>query len=139
MATTKILLDTGPLVAYLNKNDQYHSWAVRSWSTVVEPVVTCDAVLSEAIFLLKSEDIDPEPVFQLVERGIVQPDFVLKDHRSDVFRLLRKYADRPMSLADACLVRMSELSDSSQVMTTDSDFQIYRRKGRHVIPLLIPR
>ena len=63
---------------------------------------------------------------------------VLDDHRSDVFRLLRKYADRPMSMADACLVCMAELVDSCQVSTTEKDFLVYRRKGLHVIPLLSP-
>ena len=138
MAATKVLLDTGPLVGYLNRNDQHHDWAVRCWSALRDPLWTCEAVLSESIFILQSERINPEPIFQLVEREIVRLDFVASDHQSDVTRLLRKYAARPMSLADACLVRMSELTDSCQVLTTDSDFRVYRRKGRHVIPLLSP-
>lgn len=52
---------------------------------------------------------------------------------------MRRYADVPMSLADACLVRMSELSDDASVLTLDSDFRIYRRLGRQAIPLLTPR
>ena len=138
MAATRVLLDTGPLVGYLNRNDQHHDWAVRCWSSLNDPLSTCEAVLSEAIFILQSERIGPEPVLQLVEREIIQVDFVANDHCPDVFRLLRKYADRPMSLADACLVRMSELVDSSQVLTTDKDFRVYRRKGRHAIPLIAP-
>lgn len=138
MAATKVLLDTGPLVGYLNQNDHYHEWAVQCWSTLQDPLWTCESVLSEAVFILKAEHLDPEPILKLVEREIVRLDFVANDHRADVFRLLRKYADRPMSFADACLVRMSELSNSCQVFTTDSDFRVYRRKGRHVIPLLSP-
>jgi uncharacterized protein len=138
MAATKVLLDTGPLVAYLNRNDRHHEWAVRSWSALSDPLWTCEPVLSEAVFVLQSENADADPILRLLERRIVRIDFAFETHRSDVSRLLRKYADRPMSLADACLVRMSELADASQVFTTDRDFLVYRRKGRHVIPLLSP-
>ena len=138
MAATRVLLDTGPLVAYLNRNDRHHAWAAECWNALFDPLWTCQAVLSEAVFLLQSDGADAEPILRLVERRIIRLDFVINDHRSDVFRLLRKYADQPMSTADACLVRMAELADSSQVFTTDKDFLVYRRKGRHVIPLLAP-
>ena len=138
MAATRVLLDTGPLVAYLNRNDRHHEWAAARWNALFDPLWTCEAVLSEAVFLLRSEGADAEPILRLVERRIVRLDFVMNDHRADVFRLLRKYADQPMSTADACLVRMAELADSCQVFTTDRDFLVYRRRGRHVIPLLAP-
>jgi uncharacterized protein len=138
MAATRVLLDTGPLVAYLNRNDRHHEWAVAGWRALSDALWTCEAVLSEATFLLQSEGADAEPILQLLERRIVRSDFALDDHRADVIRLLRKYRDQPMSLADACLVRMSEVIDRCQVFTTDRDFLVYRRKGRHVIPLLAP-
>ena len=138
MAATRVLLDTGPLVGYLNRHDQHHAWAVACWSALFDPLWTCEAVLSEALFVLQSEGASPEPILRLVERRILRLDFDLDDHRADVFRLLRKYADQSMSLADACLVRMAELADACQVFTTDRDFRVYRRKGRHVIPLLSP-
>ena len=138
MAGTRVLLDTGPLVGYLNRKDQYHDWAVASWAALYDPFWTCESVLSEAIFALQSEGVAPEPIYSLVERGLIRLDFVAEAHRVDVFRLLRKYADQPMSLADACLVRMAELSEPCQVFTTDRDFLVYRRKGRQVIPLLSP-
>src|SRR5947207_14494054 len=103
MAATRVLLDTGPLVGYLNRHDRHYDWAVECWSALFDPLWTCEAVLSEAMFLLQSEGIDAEPILRLVERRIVRLDFVIDDHRPDVFRLLRKYADQPMSLADACL------------------------------------
>ena len=103
-----------------------------------DPLWTCEAVVSEAVFLLQAEGADPDPILRLIERGLVRLDFALDEHHPDVFRLLRKYRDRPMSVADACLVRMAELADASQVFTTDRDFLVYRRKGRHVIPLLSP-
>lgn len=138
MAGTRILVDAGPLVAYLNRNDQHHKWAVDCWRVLFDPLSTCEAVFSEAMFLLQSEEIDPEPLLLLLERQLVRLDFVLEDHRADVIRLLRKYADQPMSIADACLVRMAKLTDACQVFTTDRDFRIYRRKGRHIIPLISP-
>ena len=138
MAATRVLLDTGPLVAYLNRNDRHHAWAVECWDALFDPLWTCEAVLSEAMFLLQSESADPEPIIRLVERRIIRLDFVMNDHRSDVFRLLRKYADQPISMADACLVRMAELVDPCQIFTTDKEFLVYRRKGRHVISLLSP-
>ena len=138
MVVTRVLLDTGPLVGYLNRNDQHHTWAVECWSALHDPLWTCEAVLSEALFLLQSERAGAEPILRLVERRIIRLDFTIDDHLSDVLRLLRKYGDQPMSVADACLVRMAELADPCQVFTTDKDFLVYRRRGRHVIPLLAP-
>ena len=138
MAATRVLVDTGPLVAYLNRRDRHHAWAVECWKALSDPLWTCEAVVSETVFILQSEGADFNPVLQLIERELVRLDFVIDDHRSDVFRLLRKYRDQPMSVADACLVRMAELADQSQVFTTDRDFLVYRRKGRHTIPLLSP-
>jgi predicted nucleic acid-binding protein len=138
MAATRVLVDTGPLVAYLNRRDRHHAWAVECWKALTDPLWTCEAVVSEAVFLLQADGADLNPVLQLIERDLVRLDFAIADHRPDVFRLLRKYRDRPMSVADACLVRMAELADQSQVFTTDRDFLVYRRKGRHAIPLLSP-
>jgi predicted nucleic acid-binding protein len=138
MGGIKVLLDTGPLVAYLNRADQYHQWVKRCWTALHDPLSTCEAVLSEAIFLLQSEGVGASPVFQIIERGIICLDFTGCNHLPDLARLTRKYADQPMSLADACLVRMAELANQCQVFTTDRDFLLYRRKGRQVIPLLAP-
>jgi predicted nucleic acid-binding protein len=95
-------------------------------------------VLSEAIFTLQSEGTNPEAILTLVERGIIRLDFSVRENCADVFQLLRKYTDQSISLADACLVRMAELTERCQVFTTDRDFLVYRRKGRHLIPLLAP-
>ena len=138
MAATRLLLDTGPLVGYLNRKDQHHEWAINCWSALYDPLWTCESVLSEAIFTLQSEGLSPEPILALVERGLIQLDFVVRENCPDVFQLLRKYADQPISLADACLVRMAELTERCQVFTTDKDFLVYRRRGRHLIPLMAP-
>jgi len=138
MAATKLLLDAGPLIGYLNRRDQYHDWAVESWESLTEPLWTCEAVLSEAIFNLQSEGMPLDSILHYLESGIIRLDFSMEVNRADVLNLLRKYADQPMSLADACLVRMAELNDNCQIFTTDRDFKVYRRKGRGVIPLLAP-
>ena len=138
MAATKVLLDTGPLISYLSHGDQYHQWAVKRWAALNEPLWTCESVLSEAIFLLQSERLNMDAILHFVESGIIQLKFSLEENHADVLNLLRKYADQPMSLADACLVRMAELNDNCQIFTTGKDFLVYRRKGRGVIPLLSP-
>jgi predicted nucleic acid-binding protein len=138
MAATKVLLDTGPLVGFVNKTDQHHQWSVEVWNSLYEPLWTCEAVLSEAIFLLESSGIAIGALLEMFERGLVKIDFAVSEHQPDVWELLRKYDNRPMSLADACLVRMAELSPRCQILTTDRDFLVYRRKGRGIIPLLAP-
>ena len=138
MAATKILLDAGPLIGYLNRHDQHHGWAVKCWAALPGPLWTCETVLSEAVFNLQSEGMKLDAIIHYLESGIIRLDFSMERNRADVLNLLHKYADQPMSVADACLVRMSELNDNCQVFTTDRDFLVYRRKGRSVIPLLAP-
>jgi len=138
MAATRLCLDSGPLVGFVSETDQHHRWAVDVWNSLYEPLWTCEAVLSEAVFLLHSVEVSIDPLLELFERGLVRIDFDVSSHQADVWALLRKYADQPMSLADACLVRMAELNDNCQILTTDKDFLVYRRKGRGVIPLLAP-
>jgi len=122
----------------VSEADQHHRWSVDTWKRLYEPLWTCEAVLSETIFLLHSDGVAIDSLLALFERGLVELDFEVSAHQPDVWELLRKYADQPMSLADACLVRMAELNDHCQGFTTDRDFLIYRRKGRGVIPLLAP-
>jgi uncharacterized protein len=138
MAATKILADTGPLVAYISETDQHHRWALAAFHSFYEPLHACEAVISEVLFLLRSDGVGVEAFLQRLERGAIKVDFSLDENRADVLNLLRKYADQPMSLADACLVRMAELHANCQIFTTDRDFLVYRRKVRHVIPLLAP-
>jgi uncharacterized protein len=138
MAATNLLCDTGPLVAFLNRGDGHHEWADEQFGRLRGPLLTCEAVLSEAIFLLCEDGLSCDPLFEMGARGKLLVDFCLPEHWADVRRLLRKYADQPMSLADACLVRMSELKRESVVLTLDADFKIYRRHGRDAIPLIAP-
>ncbi|MGH9853318.1 MAG: type II toxin-antitoxin system VapC family toxin [Blastocatellia bacterium] len=134
----KVLLDTAPLVALLSEQDQYHAWAIAQVNAVKPPLLTCEAVLSEAHFLLRRYSGSPKPLTDLVFSGLVQLAFHLDEEMEAVALLMKHYANVPMSLADACLVRMSELYSDSVVLTTDSDFNIYRRHRRQVIPTLMP-
>ena len=138
MAATKILLDSGPLVGFVSETDQHHAWALETWNSLYDPLLTCEAVLSESIFLLRSDGVSIEPLLELFERDLVMINFDVSAHQPDIWELIRKYDDQPMSLADACLVRMAELNNNCQIFTTDKDFLVYRRKGRGVIPLLAP-
>ncbi len=133
-----IIADTGPLVAYLDRSDQHHAWAKQVMDTFTEPLHTCDAVLAEATFLLQRGGIVASLPMQMIERGVLQTRFDTGTEAHALRVLLERYEDVPMSLADACVVRMSELHARAKVWTTDSDFTIYRRNRRGLIPLIMP-
>ncbi len=129
------ILDTGPLVAFLDRRDRKHAWAMEALSRVRAPVATCEAVLSEACFLLRGLRGGPEAVTGLVERGFLVTPLRIERKAAAVGRLLERYASVPMSFADACLVRLSELLPDAVLITLDNDFRIYRRHGRQAIPV----
>ena len=135
---TQVIVDTGPVVAFLNKRDAFHKRVCEVLDTVEPPMVTCDAVLSEACFLLRRVRGGPDAVLELVARGLLVPSFRVDAELAPIRKLMTKFANVPMSLADACLVRMSELERDSKVLTLDSDFTIYRRNGRQVVPTIMP-
>jgi len=134
----RVILDTGPLVAFINGRDRYHEWAKMQWAEINPPLLTCEAVLSEACFLLRGLDGGDKAVLELLHRKVLDIPFRLVEYVSQIAWLLKKYADIPMSLADACLVRMTELYPDSPVLTLDTDFNIYRRNKHNVIPTLSP-
>ena len=131
-------MDTGPLVAFLNRRDSFHPWARDLFARLHPPLLSCEAVLAEACFLLQGTHGGTAAVLELVNRGILVPQFSLADHLPSVASLMKKYADLPMSLADACLVRMTEIHDICEVASLDSDFLVYRRNGRQRIPVNMP-
>ena len=133
-----VLLDTGPLVAFLNRGDRFHEWAKAQWERVRPPMLTCEAVLAESCFLLRTLPGGSQAALELLNRGIINIAFKLEDEASSVMKLLGRYANIPMSLADACLVRMAEQHSNSEVLTLDRDFRIYRKHGRQVIPTTLP-
>ncbi len=133
-----VLIDSGPIVAALRERDQHHAWARSHFDSIVNPCLTCEAVVSESFFLLEGAPRGKETLCGLLERGIIVAAFQWVNHRSEVLRLIRRYSDTPMSFADACLVRMAEIHDQGVVFTTDTDFQAYRMNGRQTIPTIAP-
>jgi len=134
----EVLLDTGPLVASLRSNDKHYNWVRSQWEEIEPPLITCESVISEACFLLADVDAARHAVMELIGRRIIKIPFRLEDEARLVGTLMRKYSDVPMSVADACLVRMAEQFPRSAVFTLDSDFRFYRKQGRQVIPLILP-
>jgi len=133
-----IIADTGPLVAYLDRSDRDHAWAKETFMHITQPLLTCEAVIAETLFLLRRGGIDPDGLLNLISRGLVMPEFRLSQEIGAIQHLMKTYRNVPMSLADSCLVRMAEIHESSKVMTLDSDFRVYRKSRRKVIPLLCP-
>jgi predicted nucleic acid-binding protein len=103
------LVDTGPLVAFLNRRHRHHQWAVDTMARLRPPLLTCEAVLSEAIYLVRTLPGGGEAVMEMLERGVVRAAFRLEEEAAAVRTLVAKYGDVPMDLADACLVRMTEI------------------------------
>ena len=135
---TGIILDTGPIVAFLNKRDRYFTWANETFNLLEPPLYSCEAVISEACFLLRNIEGGSIAVAELIERGLIVIDFDLFGEIQIVKKLMSKYANVPMSLADACLIRMTEIEKNSQIITLDQDFNVYRRLDRQQVPVLMP-
>jgi predicted nucleic acid-binding protein len=136
--TQRIVIDTGPLIAYLNLNDTHHAWAIEALSSLNLPLLSCEAVIAEAYFLLRRDRLGSDAIMRLLEEEIIQISFRLKDEIACLRALMRRYRSVPMSLADACLVRMSELNQDVKILTLDSDFLIYRRDRNAIIPVIMP-
>jgi uncharacterized protein len=131
------LVDAGFLVALLSRRDANHLWAAAQASHFPPPWMTCEAVLSEAFHLLGERGT--QSLSSLLRRDALVGGYRLAEDIDAVLKLLEKYSDVPMSLADACLVRMTETLNDPTLLTTDADFRIYRRHGRQVIPCVLPR
>lgn len=131
----RVIVDAGAIVGALSQRDQNFAKAGPKFRSLPKPFYTCEPVITEALFLMKRESGGKDKTLGLISQGILQLDFSLVDQLEAVRALMKKYESIPMSLADACLVRMSELNNS-RVFTFDSDFRIYRRFGRQRIPLV---
>ena len=131
----KAIADTGFLVAFANRNDRHHEWAVSVAERVSEPLLTCEAVLAEVAFHLQSVPL----ALAMLQEGLVVLAFDCREHLPQLTVLAERYADRHPDLADLCLIRMSELHPRHSVITVDqSDFRVYRRNKREAIPLICP-
>jgi predicted nucleic acid-binding protein len=131
------IVDSSFLAALLLRGERHHAWAVAQAAQHVTPWRTCESALSEAFYLVGQRG---SPALKaLLDRGAVQVFSLFAQEQDAVLALMRKYADLPMSVADACLVRMTEMLPEPVVLTTDSDFRVYRRNGRQVVPCVLPR
>ena len=133
----RVILDTGPLVAFLKQDESYHAWSVEQFQQIERPLVTCEAVISEACFLLGQAPAGVQKIYAFLERGDLVLDFTLPANLQRVFNLMHTYRDVPMSLADACLVCMAENVPDSRVFTLDRDFQVYRQHRHQLISVII--
>jgi predicted nucleic acid-binding protein len=131
-----VLVDTGFLVSLLSRRDGNHRWAAAQSQRFPPPWSTCEAVLSEAFHLLAAQG--GPALSALLRRRAVLPAFALREEMERALQLMEKYADVPMSVADACLVRMTEALADPVLLTTDTDFRIYRRHSRQSVPCVIP-
>jgi predicted nucleic acid-binding protein len=131
----KAIADTGFLVAFANRTDDHHDWAVGLAARVTEPLLTCEPVLAETAFHLQSVAV----TLALVAEGLVTVSFACNDHLPQLASLAKRFADRKPDLADLCLIRMSELFPRHSVITVDrDDFRVYRRNKREAIPVICP-
>jgi predicted nucleic acid-binding protein len=136
MRSSGILLDTGPLVAYLYRGDAHHRWAVEIFDAQL-PFITCEPVLTEACFVAARNRVPPERVLETMARGVIQIGLRLDEELPAIRALMRRYANVPMSLADACLVRLAEMT-GLPICTLDRDFAIYRTSRRRALNLIMP-
>ena len=131
-----VLVDAGFVVALLSNRDTHHGWAATQAPQFAPPWSTCEAALSEAFHLVGVRGAPS--LIALLRRRSVLVAFNLAKELKSVLKLMQKYSDVPMSLADACLVRMTETFADPVVLTTDADFRVYRRHSRHVVPCVTP-
>jgi len=131
------LLDTGPIVAYLYSRDAYHDWAVEAFSEVQPPVITCEAVLTEACFLIERNRWPAKRVLEYALESEVRIGLQLQPEMGAIRALMQRYENVPMSLADACLVRLAEMTDLP-ICALDRDFAIYRGNRRRALNLIMP-
>ena len=135
---SRVIVDTGPLVALLNGRDNAHHWVVQQLRDIAPPMITCESVLAEASYLTRDLPGARAALMEMLAEEFLSIGMALGDHHSAVLGMLRRYADVPMSLADACVVRLAELHPQSPVLTLDGDFLVYRKNGRQVIEVLRP-
>ncbi len=128
--------DSSAVVAFLSRDDEHHHWMALQSGGLSHVWLTCEPALTEMFHLVGSRG--RAQLDELLKRGLLKLAFDLESQLEPVLHLMDKYSDVPMSLADACLVRMTEILADPVIVTTDSDFKVYRRHSRQVIPCLMP-
>jgi uncharacterized protein len=135
---TSAIVDTGPLVAFFDRAEQHHRWVAERIEELDAPLLVCEPVLAETMYLLARYSKAQDAVFELIQNGAITVAFRIDEHIGALRQLLQKYKDTPMSLADACIVRMSEIYGRHAILTLDSDFLVYRKHGRSSLALIHP-
>jgi predicted nucleic acid-binding protein len=131
----KGIADTGFLVAFANRGDEHHKWAMAIAEQVTDPLLTCEAVVAETAFHLRSVHL----ALAMIREGLIVIAFDCNEHLPQLGALAARYADRIPDLADLCLIRLSELFPKHSIITVDrQDFRVYRRNKRETIPLICP-
>jgi uncharacterized protein len=138
VAENRVIVDAGPLVAFLNEREAHHGWAVDQFRLLPPFLLTCEPVLTETFHLVSRLPNGSRQFFALLATGVLCVEFDLMAEQKALARLVAKYSDLSMSLADACLVRMAEVNPGSSVFTLDGHFNVYRKHGRRVIPTIMP-
>jgi predicted nucleic acid-binding protein len=132
-----VLVDTGFIVARLDRSEQFHTQCLRISDAVLADLITCEAVIVESCHLLRHVAGAKEAILQNVEKGVFQIPFTLANRTAEVTRLLKKYADMPIDLADACLVDLATQFGTGRILTLDSDFRVYRWGRNRPFELLL--
>jgi len=132
-----VLLDTGVIVALLDRDERSHAACVEVVTALAAPLVTCEAVIAEACYLLRGLRGAPDAVLANVERGVFQVPFRLDAAVGAIRVLMKRYAAVPMDLADACLVHLADTLETGAILTLDSDFGVYRWRRRRSFELLV--
>ena len=133
-----IILDTGVLIAFLMPKDKFHAWAVSQFSQITAPVITNEAVITEACFLAQRIHQGQETTLKLIKQRHITISFILNQEVEAIKTLMQRYDSVPMSLADAYLVRMSEIYEDSPILTLDNDFKVYRKHRNQPISVIMP-
>lgn len=131
-------MDTGPLVTFCDRRDSRHGWVVEAFQKIASPLLTCEAVMAEALYLTRHRSDMQDALLAMIGEGLLSLPYTLERDVENIRGLRRQYQNIPMSLADACLVRLAEEFDGHHVCTFDSDFSIYRKHGKTPIPLITP-
>ena len=131
------IVDTGPLVAFFDRAERHHRWVAERIEELEAPLLVCEPVLAEAMYLLANYSGAKDALLEIIENGALRVAFRIDEHVDVLRKLRQKYRDTPMSLADACVVRMAEIYERHEILTLDSDFSVYRKHGR--LPLMLIR
>jgi predicted nucleic acid-binding protein len=134
----RAIVDMGPLVAFFDRSERHHRWVADRIEALEPPLLLCEPVFTEAAYLFSRHPREQDGLFELLHNGALRIAFQIEEHVDALRQLMRKYRDTPMSLADACVVRMAEIHERHAVLTLDSDFTVYRMHGGMPLGLIYP-